>query len=301
MTARKFGVPTQRHASSVDQPWKDLLGMAALVTLSLAWVVLPTDGAFVMALFYTTPFALLLLSALIGWQQTPKRPEFDSVEVGADGVRVGSRFVAYADIKGVYHTCGKYMPLFDHSKTDVPKVERTVSHDWSVSIWLTGGDMLEIVTKRSEGAASDPIGAELSRLIKEALAARARDRSDEGVEATIARAERTGAEWLEALRDVGLGVGASYRRAATDAEALARLLDDPRAKPSNRAAAAIVLSVLGDQTATSKLRVAAKTMASPRVRIALENVASETAVAEALEELEALELERAQEPKLRRA
>jgi hypothetical protein len=297
MAARQFVVPTQRHISPVDEPWYAPLAAVALMMWYMAWPIVQPDGPFVITLFLGTPFALILLSVLISSWRTPKQPEFDSVEVGADGVRAGSRFVAYAEMKRVSHTCGKDLPIFNHSKAYEYEVERSEPRDWSVSIWLADGDTLEIVTQRSGVVGDDRIGAELSRVIKEALAARARDRSNEGAGATLVRAERTGAEWLKALRDVGSGVGASYRSAATDTAALSRLLDDPQARPSNRAAAAIVLAVSGDQTAVSKLRVAAKAMASPRVRVALENVASETAVAEALEELE--ELERAQEPKLR--
>jgi hypothetical protein len=64
---------------------------------------------------------------------------------------------------------------------------------------------------------------------------------------------------------------------------------DASAKPSARAAASIALTASGDATAADRLRVVARAMASPRLRIAVEQVSAaknDDVLAQALEALE---------------
>jgi HEAT repeat protein len=115
---------------------------------------------------------------------------------------------------------------------------------------------------------------------------------DDGCEGQLSRGARNSSEWLEALRKLGALGATSYRRADANLHDLSRLLGDPWAKPSARAAAAVVLRASGDETAVAKLRIAAEATVEPRVRIALENIADDRAVAEALAMLEEADGER---------
>lgn len=113
----------------------------------------------------------------------------------------------------------------------------------------------------------------------------------EDEEEVTARRGRTGRQWLAALR---ASLAAGYRTVPADVPRLSQILHDPEARPSARAAAAIVLASSGDAGATAKLRIAAEPIANPRVRVALENIAAmsdDAAMAEALEALDEEERE----------
>ncbi len=73
--------------------------------------------------------------------------------------------------------------------------------------------------------------------------------------------------------------------AAPTPEALLRVVEDASAKPVERVAAAIALAAAGD-AARVRIRVVAEATAAPRLRVALEAVAREDEVADALEALE---------------
>jgi len=298
MTARKFKL-------SAPDPWRAvgvLLGLTVVVSLAVAqglsmaqpahdfW----TYVAWTAALAGGVPLLCMLIGALGSW----RRPLPRSVDVGMDGVLVGARFIPYSEINCVEHAQNER--TVKHSIQGGVEVEETW-YEWTVSIRvggvpgggiLLGGELIELVMKRSPTVSEDPLGAEIACAIDEALAAWHVGHPGEDLAQDLARGERTGSEWLEALRGLGSGAAASYRRPAVDVEKLSRLLDDPRGKLSARAAAAVVLAELGDTTAPEKLRIAAEARVDRRVRIALENIADETAVAEALEVLEEGERER---------
>ena len=86
----------------------------------------------------------------------------------------------------------------------------------------------------------------------------------------LARAGRSTAEWLAALREQR-GQTRDYRASAVPTDELWRVLEDPAAPADARAAAAFVLHG-GDKI---RLQNAAKTTASPRLRFALEAAAED--------------------------
>lgn len=88
--------------------------------------------------------------------------------------------------------------------------------------------------------------------------------------------------WLAGLRDVARAE-ASYRGAAIARERLVELVDDPRVSPRHRIAAAYVLKERGDDDGLARVRVAADTTASPKVRVALAAIADGTEDEHALE------------------
>lgn len=300
MTARRFKLPTAH-------PWR-LVGILAVGTAGFSLVgghYLSTQSN--LRDFWVTaalsgictgggPLLFALIAAIREWRSGSPQ----SVDVGVDGVLVGARFIPYSSISSVEHSRQERMVNRPIQAYDHLEFEETTSYEWTVSIGLgsgpggdipPGGETVEITTKRSPTDAGDPLGEEIARAIDAGLAEWAAGQHSEDRVEDILRRERTGSEWLEALRGLGSGASTSYRN-TMDFEKLSRLLDDPRAKPSTRAAAAIVLASSGDNTAAAKLRVAAGAMVDRRVRVALENIADEAAIAEALESLEDAEHER---------
>lgn len=193
MTIRKFELPA-------PPPVWPLVGV--LLTLAVGPFLierlffqggdsLPTAVALV-ALPGWVGLGTVLVDAVLAWRRPGRRSAF--VQVEPDGVLVGGRFVAYAEIGGVEHTCDqRVMPGADG---DVAASGR-VCYEWSVSIRLGGprqsgvvrrGETLEIVTKRSPGECDDPLGADLACAIDEGLAA-SRE-SLHGVEPGLLRSKR---------------------------------------------------------------------------------------------------------------
>jgi hypothetical protein len=86
---------------------------------------------------------------------------------------------------------------------------------------------------------------------------------------------RTYDAWIEALRE--LSRDGHYRAAALPPEELWRVLEDPAAETSARAGAAMALRESLDAEGRARLRVAGAASASPRVRVALDAIASSDA------------------------
>ncbi|KYF58477.1 hypothetical protein BE08_18465 [Sorangium cellulosum] len=153
--------------------------------------------------------------------------------------------------------------------------------EMNISIDLIDGERLKLTDSFPDG---------LRDAIDDARAAWAAvERDSERDRAAVARGERTGPEWLHALRALGSGTAGAYRGIRVDVHQISRLLDDVRASPSGRVAAAVVLAASGDPTVASKLRIAAGATANPLLRAGLESVADahgDAALAEALEAID---------------
>ncbi len=78
--------------------------------------------------------------------------------------------------------------------------------------------------------------------------------------------------WLDELRKLARSEG-NYRGMAMTRERLLEIVDDPRVTARHRLAAAFVLKERNDDEGVQRVRVAAETTASPRVRVALESIA----------------------------
>jgi hypothetical protein len=233
------------------------------------------------------------------WLFAPSR--IPVVVVGSDGVLVRGRFVSYATIQSVDHRWSYVEDEAASLAYDNMSAPGMVARDvWTVSLGLVGGVIGHVVTlgyvrKKGEGRTEDAQGAEIVQAIEEVRLEWAAGQADPNRNVPgLSRGARTGAQWLEGLRQLGSG-SASYRDGAVDLARLARLLDDEHAEPSVRAAAALVLAASGEREAVPRLRVAAEAMAHPRLRIALESIAAgrdDAAVVEALEALEEKEVTR---------
>lgn len=93
------------------------------------------------------------------------------------------------------------------------------------------------------------------------------------VGARLARGSRDLAGWLGALRALGIRAKATLRDADVDSDALWTLASGSNVAPDVRVGAAVALAARGDEERT-RLRVAAETMAEPRLRVALEAAAA---------------------------
>jgi hypothetical protein len=161
-----------------------------------------------------------------------------------------------------------------------------------VDIELRDGRTVRIPVTELDG---DPLLALVEERIRECAELSRGRRRAAADEQILARRGRDGREWVRGLR---ASVNAGYRDVAVDPEHLSRVLRDAWARPSARAASALVLASSGDASATGKLRIAAESIANPRVRVALEHIADasdDAAVAEALEALD--EAEREERPR----
>ncbi|MBX3185814.1 MAG: hypothetical protein KF819_02320 [Labilithrix sp.] len=99
----------------------------------------------------------------------------------------------------------------------------------------------------------------------------------------LARGARSTREWL---REVALASDehASFRTAAVPLDELWRVVEDPVAATTARAGAALALRSRLDDAGRSRLRVAADACAAPKLRVALQHVASD-AKPESLEDV----------------
>jgi hypothetical protein len=179
--------------------------------------------------------------------------------VGSDSVLVRGRFIPYSRIRSVNQEQRQLRSLHDHALHRV----------W---LELEGGEIVRLREGYSEGLRNASV-AEIANAVEEARAAWSAGHAG-APEELLARGGRSAAEWVIALRRLGSAGAGVYRAVNADVEQISRLLDDPRAAPTARAAAAIALAACGDGTASRRLRIAAGSMANPRLRVALEQVAS---------------------------
>jgi hypothetical protein len=143
------------------------------------------------------------------------------------------------------------------------------------------------------GAHDDDIGIVEERLREARDAFRQGDRGDAA--APIRRGERGVGEWVASLRAIGTGANADMRTAPVPRENLFRIVEDPAAVATDRAAAAIALGAELDDESRARLRRTAESTAALRLRVAFERAAGDGETAEieaALAELDGEEGQR---------
>lgn len=142
-------------------------------------------------------------------------------------------------------------------------------------------------------ASSSPETAAVIERIRQAVQTAGGAGSREDAAAALDRRARPMREWVGALRAIGAGANATHRRAPLAEDALAATVEDARSPATIRAAAAIALANGGD-AARARIQGVARSVAAPKLRVALEaaaNAADDEALAEALASLEAAEAE----------
>ncbi len=233
-----------------------LWSVAFFALLSACVYAIARGGGEALVAFTIVP--ILLLVALAPAQVT----------VGTDAVLVRwlgtKRLIALADVVRV---------------EKLPHVVRLVHRDGRTSDIRVG------MPGRYAHTSVESVSA-LGERIEAALAAR--DTGASTPEASVlARAERPVATWVEALRHAATAEP-GFRGAALIADRLWPLVEGASTDASTRVAAAIALAPTLDDDGRARVRVAASTSASPKLRVALEAVTKDDhdAVVEALAEIE---------------
>ena len=199
------------------------------------------------------------------------------VSVGADGIRVKSlvqhaRFVPFSAIES--------------ARTDGTNITIRLHDGESIRIHSPAG-----ANAKKHGLLARPIALsdrvhearKLVDRIEEQLAAR---RARGNVDApAFARAGRKTGEWLREVAGA-TDATATYRTPAVPPEELWRIVEDTAASPTARAGAAAALRKDLDGDGRLRLRAAADACAAPRLRIALETVASDDDLHPAFDPLE---------------
>lgn len=137
------------------------------------------------------------------------------------------------------------------------------NHTVGVKLHLAGGETYKLPVG-SYGWANDEAGA-LAERIEQAVASHRRGDAQSSV-GDLLRGERTVDQWIAALRALGAGGGATFRKAEVDGEQLLRVLESPSATAEARAAAAVALSASERPELRSRVRVVADAVADPALR-----------------------------------
>ncbi len=215
------------------------------------------------------------LASLPGWwwllliplaRFTTARPS--TIRIGVDGVHFRwlwlSTFTPFSTVRSIALRQEEKQAFADLRLTDGRKVALPLGK---------GGDAEHIAYRRIEQAF-------------EAYQAR---QGSAGTEA-LARGGRTPLEWLTSLRGLAAGANAGMRTAHIASERLWTIVEDPSAPPAARAGAAAALASSATDDERKRIRIAAGSIAEPRLRVAVEKAADESVaeaeLAEALAEVE---------------
>lgn len=256
-----------RAASAVFQwpSWKTfLLVIAPIITFAFGL------GAIVSAFGKTAaPFAVALLPMFMafvaGAMINPTK-----VDVGADGILTQwfgkKRWFSYADLEFV----GPY------EDARMGKVYI------GVELGLRSGERVRLATGQKRWG--DENQALILERISEAIETYKSGMSVADA-SILARNGRAPTDWITALRRVGAGANADMRTAAVPLERLWKLVEDASATAASRVGAAIALSPHIDARERKRIRVAAESTASPKLRVALEKASAPEATDEELAEV----------------
>lgn len=138
-----------------------------------------------------------------------------------------------------------------------------------VQLMLKTGEVVKLPTGQRDVAVTD--AAQLEQRIDEARQAFQRG-ATAGTTDVLARGDRTAADWIRYLRGVGAGA-VGPRAPAIPPDVLLRVVEDSKAAPLERASAAVAAIASGGDDAKQRVRIAADTTVSPKLRVALERIA----------------------------
>jgi hypothetical protein len=195
------------------------------------------------------------------------------VVVGVDGVLVrwmfSTRFIPFARVREVRRFGDPKRP----------------NDQFGVELEVDGSRPVRLVVGRKLEAGD---AALLAERIEQARGAFATRRSST-IAHELGRGSGDVGGWLRRLRGLGAGANADMRTAPIADVELARVLEDPSLGDEERVGAALALSAGRGPEQRERVRVVARTVAAPRLRVALEKVAAasnEDEYAEALASVE---------------
>lgn len=220
-----------------------LLGAAPALAFVVTLISSLFDDVTPARLFATGVPALVCMTAAL---LSVRALSSTTLRIGADGVRVGRRFVPYGALREVRHTTGGV--LFD-----------------------TGQRARKVRC----------LGVQAASIIENVNRAVARFRDDHGQTdlTMLDRQSRSVPEWRGTLSRILDAT--SYRQPAVDRSALLTLVENPKATPERRAGAILALGPHATPDEKKRLRIASDTCAEPHARAIME-----AALDEELEALE---------------
>lgn len=220
------------------------------------------------------PYAVATLPILVGALLVPiLNPT--KVDVGADGILTTwfgrKRFFPYAGLEVV--------EPYEESKGGKVYI--------GVELGLRSGETVRILIGQKRWA--DESQALMLERISEAI-----ETYKSGMSASdasiLGRNGRAPADWITALRQLGAGSNADMRTAPVAIDRLWTLVEDASATALSRVSAAIALGPHIDERERKRIRIAAESTASPKLRVALEKASAsdsdEEELAEVLSEME---------------
>ncbi len=222
--------------------------------------------------------------ALIGQMAVPTR-----VVVGSDGILTRwlwqQRFISWRDISNVEVEDGPMVLKMQ------PRLIRLYRKDggppYEILVWMARISMWgKSRYYENFNASLEKRRAMIVERIREAIDAQGAPASQARALSLPTRTSGPITQWVDELR--GLLNASGYRDGAPpNPDQLWRVVEDPRSDEATRAAAAVALSPALNDQGKHRLRVAAQATAAPRLRVALESVATqdEGRLAEVLEEL----------------
>jgi hypothetical protein len=227
--------------------WKLSLGMIAAFCVA----VLPVWA------LGKHPMTFGISAALMGLVSLSLARIRTTVLVGADGVSVkwltSKRTIPYSEVHGV----------------SLRERRSGTKRQTGVEVVLDGGEVIWLPVSQAGARWDDGEASVLFEQLRAALDSyRARSTTDESV--VLARGARSMGEWIRSLRRLGAGADVDMRTAPVSSESLLRILEDPSRSQVERAAAAVALSDGSGEPERARLRVAAKSTVSPKLRFAIE-------------------------------
>jgi hypothetical protein len=225
------------------------VGMAAI--FAIAATLRAQGGPFVFAV------VALMLTYMLGLAFAPT-----TVRIGTDGI--ATRWLWRE----------RFIPFSTIAKTEKYDEYVASKRQRGVRLTLTNGEAVRLPTGQTD------IGeVEAARLLTRIEEARAARHAGNVSPDLLVRGDRDVAGWVRALR--GIGEGAQQLRAsALPIDVLLQLVEDASAREVDRASAAVAALASADAEAKRRVRVAAETTASPKLRVALNRIAEDPEEAE---------------------
>lgn len=228
------------------------VAVATVLAVFFGFLFHLTRGAVVLA-----PISIVMLFALLGSLQ-------ETVRIGLEGIATEwlgrRRFVPISAVREV--RSGVAPP-----RANEAELAEQLGTRFGVTVQLHTGDDLEIEVPDAEQA--------------EVIAERVQEAMDVSkaaahpISPSLLRPPGASAsEWIRRLRAAGAGANAQLRVAPVDEAELWAVLGNPTARPEDRAAAAVALTILGDE-AKKRVRIAAVTVVEDSLRTALEAAAGD--------------------------
>lgn len=197
---------------------------------------------------FVPPWGVVVLAALYAFIALPLvMPQY--VEVAADGVLVS------------WLGSSTFLPF--------RAIDEATASSVGVLLRTSDGREHDIRLTQTDGGRDVERDALLARI--EAGVRRQRDAQRGSEEALLARGGRSVADWVAAMRALGVSDAGGYRAASIPRDRLWEILEDPTSDASARAGAAIALHATArDDGARARLATVATRTAAPSLRVAIE-------------------------------